>query len=216
MPELNLPRLEPFYGKPFEGSNTQNRDFQGTGAAPGDVSVVGNTLDQTSWELVLPGFTERSSFACQSVVIPNISIGEVLHSTRINPNNSFLPGDTITYSPLIATFVVNRDLRTYELFYNWALALATPEDPSQFTKFVTQETVNRMRFLPEYARLMHDVIILLKGSETEVLGRWYFVDCFPSSVDGFQLDASLTETPAVSFQVVFRYSRFEFTRSPHA
>lgn len=213
---MNRDRLAPYQGSQPAPTEVP-RDFKGTGQITSEVSVVGNSVDATKFEIIFPNFTERASFQCGLVAIPGLDGGETLQASAVNSGQLWLPGDNVIYQPLTCTFNLTRDLRAYEIFYTWIKAYSDPECLDQFLSFVSQPIVNPMGRKPDdyYALLMHDIILHLKDEST-VLGKWHFKNCFPTSMDGFQLDAGDTETPSITFMVIFRYHYYIFTRSPHA
>ena len=83
-----------------------------------------NLLQPTKFLLTFNRLKETTYF-CQTVEIPSISLGEV---DRASPFlDMYSPGTKLKYDPLDVTFVVNEDLQSWKDMYNWFTSIADPD-----------------------------------------------------------------------------------------
>ena len=63
-------------------------------------------------------------FFCQTANVPGISLGDATFATSLKDIS--IPGDTVVYSSLDMTFLVDENLNNYKEIHDWLLGLGFP------------------------------------------------------------------------------------------
>lgn len=115
--------------------------------------------------------------------LPGFSIGEV--ATSFLNHNGFVPGDTVEYETLSVTFALDENLEVYKELHSWIV------DNSQTDQ-----------------RIVEDITIQLLSSHLNVVMDLKFVDSFPTTVEGVELNTRQTDDNFATFSSTFRYDKF--------
>ena len=70
-------------------------------------------------------------FFCQTANVPGISLGDATFATSLKDIS--IPGDTVVYSSLDMTFLVDENLNNYKELHDWIIGLGFPQDYRQFS-----------------------------------------------------------------------------------
>ena len=73
-------------------------------------------------------------FFCQTVNIPEISIGNRTIETRVKAYDT--PGDKMTFGDLNLTFMINENMDNYYEIYKWLKGLTNPKEEEEFMQYM--------------------------------------------------------------------------------
>lgn len=143
----------------------------------------------------------------QQVTIPTITGGEAELANRFNPGKTFIPGNTLDYGTLDCTFLLDKRFTSYREILRWLKGINHPDEHSDFTDWV--EKGNTIRPDQRFAQTMSNIELFATDAAGRPLAEWIFYNAFPTSLDGPQYDATLTDTEYLTSTVSFRFTHFE-------
>ena len=149
-------------------------------------------------------------FTVQRVQIPTISAEEVPLTNRFNPNKTFIPGEGLDYSPLTVEFLLDKQFKNYRSIVKWLKACGHPDSANQYKDFIEANENNNLKN-DNFQNLLTNLTIVGTDAGLSPLVDWTFTGCFPTDVDGPQLDATLQDIEYLQSSVSFRYRYFEFS-----
>lgn len=170
-----------------------------------------NFQNGLTFAVVIPRLPE-SSFFIQKVNIPQISTGSVQQQNLFNPIP--LPGTAVDYSDLDFTFAVQEGLRNWYDFYMWIHGNNFPQDFTQFVKIKTGKDValdgKRYPLHRSYGQgnLYSNIDVIISSSQGNPILKYTFIDAFPVSLSGIEIDTTSSDTTLLSSTVSFKYSYF--------
>ena len=80
-----------------------------------------NYLSPVNFDLLINKLPKTKYF-CVGATLPGINFSEAQHNTTL-AIESYLPGDKITFDPLVVRFAVDEDMKNYQEIYNWIICL---------------------------------------------------------------------------------------------
>jgi hypothetical protein len=170
-----------------------------------------NFQNGLTFAVVIPRLQE-SSFFIQRVNIPEIVSGVVTQENLFNAIQ--LPGTSLEYSNLEMTFLVQEGLKNWYDFYMWIHGLNFPQNFEQYIKLksgldkdITGKTYPLQRPFGQ-GNIYSNIDLIISSSQGNPLLRYTFVDAFPISLTGIDIDASNSETILLTSVVSFRYSYY--------
>ena len=139
-------------------------------------------------------------FFAQSVNHPDVSIaGTNLPFRRIENVN--MPGDTISFSELTVSFILDEDMKAYTELYNWMEYTINSD-------FVGQAPRSQ-RVSPELPT-QADISVSILSSHNNQSTRILYKGCNPTSISGLQLSSVASSVEYLTFDVSFQFTGFEF------
>jgi hypothetical protein len=102
-----------------------------------------------------------------------------------------MPGN-MSYDELQLGFLVGEKMKDYLSIYDWMVSLGYPDG------------------LGQYRDYRSDCSVFVLDSNLNPQYNIRFTDAYPTSLSGFTLDTTLTETQYVTASVSFRYTRWYF------
>jgi hypothetical protein len=139
-------------------------------------------------------------FFAQTISHPDVSLPPPPMPTRRFENVVF-PGDTISYSELSITFIVDEDLAAYKELYNWMESL-TDEN------FVGQGPRSR-RIAPEIPS-QADISVSILSSHNNQNNRILYKGCTPTSIGALEFTTTSQTVEFITFDVTFGFTGFDF------
>ena len=146
----------------------------------------------------LPHFT----FFVQTISLPSMALNSTLVT---NPTVAIpVPGNQLSFGPLVLSFIVDEDLQGWFEIYNWMVQLGNPES---FDKLGTLTKV-----AGQNNSVTSDATLLVKTNSN--LDNWNFVfkDIFPTDLAELAF-SSIEGQDFQSSQVTFSYSHFQAKRA---
>ena len=155
--------------------------------------------------------------------IPGISLNATVQPTPLA--DIPLPGDTLTFSDLEITFLVDENLENYREIHGWMYGIGFPKSRTQFANLVA---ANKDRFPTEgkdsqvtdagkvkYGALpigpiFSDATLNVLTSKNNANIEVRFSDVFPVSLSGLNFDQQADDVTYLSATVGFKYKLYEF------
>ena len=155
--------------------------------------------------------------------IPGISLNATVQPTPLA--DIPLPGDTLTFSDLEITFLVDENLENYREIHGWMYGIGFPKSRTQFAALVE---ANKDRFPTEgrdsqvtdagkvkYGALpigpiFSDATLNVLTSKNNANIEVRFSDVFPVSLSGLNFDQQADDVTYLSATVSFKYKLYEF------
>ena len=155
--------------------------------------------------------------------IPGISLNATVQPTPLA--DIPLPGDTLTFSDLEITFLVDENLENYREIHGWMYGIGFPKSRTQFAALVE---ANKDRFPTEgrdsqatdagktkYGALplgpiFSDATLNVLTSKNNANIEVRFNDVFPVSLSGLNFDQQADDVTYLSATVGFKYKLYEF------
>ncbi len=137
-------------------------------------------------------FTQRS-------MVPSISTSPIIQPTRFNP--IFQTPDTVNFSNLDLTFIIDEDLNNYTEIFNWMISSAFPENHDQF---------NKIKNSPE--GLFSDISVIIMNSKKNSNIEVSYKNCFPISLSDIQLNTTDNDVVYPEAIASFQYDSFSIKK----
>ena len=155
--------------------------------------------------------------------IPGISLNATVQPTPLA--DIPLPGDTINFSDLEITFLVDENLENYREIHGWMYGIGFPKDRKQFSALVdankdrfpttgkdSQSTdagkvkYGAMPIGPIFSDATLNVLTSKNTANIEVR----FSDVFPTALSGLNFDQQADDVNYLTATVTFKYKIYEF------
>lgn len=156
-----------------------------------------NLLQPTKFILTFDRIRSTSYF-CQTIQIPSISLGEVDRGSPFL--DMYSPGTKLSYDPLNINFVLNEDLESWRNLYDWFLTIA---DPDGFEKRDHGKELQTNKHLS-------DATLTVLSSLNNPILRIQFTNCFPLSMGSIQFDTTQDASTVLTCDATFRYQSYKY------
>lgn len=144
------------------------------------------------------------NFFVQSVSLPSISLGAPDNATPFNKIP--VPGDELTYDPLVVTFAVDEDLNGYKEVHNWMRGLGFPTTFEEYQKLVVNEASTS-----RWQETTSDIQVVTMTGSRNMNILFNFVDAFPVSLTAPTLSTTNPDQPVLTCTATFTYTTFDIT-----
>ncbi len=144
-------------------------------------------------------------FNIQSIRLPSSTVNSI---SRHTPFEQIMhSGDALEQNDFSITFIVDQRLNNYNTLYKWMRALTFPDAFHEFEEFVNQTydfpiTKSSNKRLAEFS----DVVITFLSNHKVPIFKYKFSDCFPSELDGFELDITVTDPEPITVNCDFKFT----------
>jgi hypothetical protein len=161
-------------------------------------------LQASKYILTFPRIA-ATQFFCQAVNLPGVSTNPTGIDT---PFSSLpIPGDKIQYEPLVIEFLIDEELQSWRVLHDWLHGIAFP---TEFAEYKNLKDLSRYSSELKYPQYADAELILLSASNNPKI-RIKFVDVFPVSLGGINLDLRLDSSHIMLCTCTFKYSRYEIS-----
>jgi len=137
-------------------------------------------------------FTQRS-------MIPSISTNPVIQPTMFN--NVFRTPDSVNFSNLDLTFIIDENMNNYTEIFDWMIASAFPENHEQFRQIKDSEE-----------GLFSDISVVIMNSKKNSNIEVTYKNCFPISLSDVQLNTTEQDVVYPEATASFQYDTFSIRR----
>ena len=141
-------------------------------------------------------------FFCQTVNIPEISIGNRTIETRVKAYDT--PGDKMTFGDLNLTFMINENMDNYYEIYKWLKGLTNPKEEQEFMNYMMG--VKEAGRKGNFQKATTDARLLVLDSNMNTITTTVFMNLFPTSLSGVRFSADPTDIDYVTADVTFQYT----------
>ena len=165
----------------------------------------------------------KVEFFCTSVNIPGIQLGETSQDTPLKTIP--IPGDTLSYSALNVSFLIDENLENYREIHGWLTGLGFPRSHEQFETFInagkdrfpTSDGTAKNRDAGKVDDVGFDVgaqysdaLLTILSSKNNPVLEVRFRDLYPTSLSGLSYDQQAGDTSYLTGDVSFSYNIYEF------
>ena len=163
-----------------------------------------SSIDQSNPALFKIVFSKfpNIEFWSYSVNLPGVTIGEVIQPTPIYDLK--LPGDKLTYDPLVLNFIVQENLANWIEIYNWLFAIGKPVDITQYRNKVRENPS-----LSEKQNIYSDMQLFILSTKSNPLVKVTFVDVWPAALSPLTYDSSISDVSPLTSDVTLNFSYYK-------
>lgn len=136
----------------------------------------------------LPGMIYMS----QRVGMPSHNMTPVARPTPFT--TIFEPGDHMQHDPLVLSFLLDEEWANWLAIRDWMADITQTENFEQYDELKKSDH-----------GLTSEASILVYNSSNNPVKEMVFTNVFPTSLAGFELDATITVPTPLSIQAVFSY-----------
>jgi hypothetical protein len=164
-----------------------------------------NYLQPTKFELIFARLP-NTTFFCQSVEIPSISIGEITRPTPFADLHS--PGNNLTYSPLTLDFLVDEELRTWQEIHDWMRGMGKPTTFDEYRNLNALSRVSAQSPFPQFSDAELSIHTALNNPKL----KFKFHECFPTDLSAINFSTTENADTIITSSLTLRYSWFDIIR----
>lgn len=139
-------------------------------------------------------------YFAQTISHPDVSLPPPPVPTKRFENVVF-PGDTISYSELTMSLIVDENLEAYKEIYNWMESLT---DENYVGEGPRSRRLNPQ--MPSGA----DISVSILSSHNNQTNRILYKGCIPSAISGMEFTTTTGTVEFITFDVTFGFTGFEF------
>lgn len=144
----------------------------------------------------------NTTFFCQSVNLPGVSMGEALQNTPFI--DLYRPGDKLMYDTFNVTFIVDEELFSWKEIHDWIRGMTFPKDFSEYQRLPTLA-----KHASENSPLTSDATVSILSSANNLNHRIVLKDCFPTSLSSIIFSSSDSPESVITTDATFRFSYFD-------
>ena len=172
-----------------------------------------NYLSPVNFDLVINKFPKTRYF-CVGATLPNVNFSEAALDTKL-AITSYVPGDKITFDPLVVRFIVDEDMENYKEIFNWIMALGPGINAEDFRDLtgVTKSSSGFDTRTGDMKKMYSDSTLIINTSSNNPNIEFTFEDCFPTSLGAITLATDTTEVEYVVADMTLRYTLFKIRTS---
>lgn len=161
-------------------------------------SLIPNYLSPLEFRVTIKRLSSVEFFTQRSM-IPSISTTPIQQVTRFNP--VFRTADTVTFSNLDLTFVIDENMTNYMEIFKWIISAAFPENHEQFKQINNSQE-----------GLFSDISILVMNSKKNSNIEITYKNCFPISLSDVQLNTTDSDVTYPEAIATFQYDYYDIRR----
>jgi hypothetical protein len=140
-------------------------------------------------------------YFCQTVNIPDLTLGEVTRPTPLRDISVF--GDNLTIGTLDVGFVVDEDMTNYLEIQTWMRQLSSPSDFSAYSTLRDEGSG-----LPETGGQYSDATLHILTNSMNINKNVQFKDLWPTSLGAIDFNVGETEVSPIIVSVSFNITDF--------
>ena len=160
-------------------------------------------------------------FFCQTANVPGISLGDATFATSLKDIS--IPGDTVVYSSLDMTFLVDENLNNYKEIHDWIIGLGFPQSHDQFKNLQTTgqdrfpgstaaTRTERQTVATAEGAIYSDATLTILNSKNIAKTEIRFRDVYPTSIGAINYNVAASDVDYVSVSASFNYSLYEIVQ----
>jgi hypothetical protein len=144
------------------------------------------------------------SFMLQSVELPSIQLGTTMMNTSVH--DVPFPGETLSYSDLNCTFIVDENMANYMAIHEWMMGLGYPVTHQLYADLMRNS--KNAGSLSELSKGFTDGVLTIMSNHNKPLVQAYYVDAFPISLGGMNFSSTNSDSEPIIASVTFAYSYY--------
>lgn len=157
----------------------------------------------------------NTQYFITEINLPGIAFGG---DAILNSRYKSMPfmGDTLDFSPVEITFIVQEDLSNYIEIHDWMTGIGFPNDTDQFKNAIASEETKPQTRGSGYAVnpsvLASDGTLTILTNKNNPVARVEFTAMYPTSLSGLQFDTKDTGGEALTATVTMNYDLYKITK----
>lgn len=168
-----------------------------------------NPLYVNSYQFNIAKLPEVTYFV-QETQIPPIDLGVARQTSSVHDLK--MPGETMEYSDMSFSFIVDEELKNWNSIYFWMIGLGYPEGHDIYTKYLLD--MKNQNDYSELSKGFSDGTLTLLDSSNNPKQIFTFVDMFPINLSGFNFESTGGDTQPAVATATFAYSYYKINKSP--
>jgi hypothetical protein len=157
----------------------------------------------------------QTSYFCQEVNLPNISLGVASQETPFVKLKT--PGDKLTFGDLRIVYLVQEDMSNYVELFNWMIGLGFPESRDQFADLEKEDFNPRVPLAKQFPSSVSrgqysDATLFINNSDNVPVMEVRFEDCFPVDLDIPALSTTSQTPGPVKATASFAFRQFSLRK----
>lgn len=129
-------------------------------------------------------------------------------------------GDKLEYDDLVLKFLVDEDLKSWEVLHNWLVGLGFPESFDQYADMIRKDTVEGRAISPiqqlkkgiSGVRPPSDATLFILNSDNAPMMEVTFQDVLPIRISGLSYETDANEQQYLTATATFKYTIFKMRR----
>ena len=164
----------------------------------------------------------KVEYYCTAVNIPGVSLNNASLSTPLKEVP--LPGTTLTYEPLVLTFMVDENLENYREIHGWLTGLGFPKDWAQYKSLLgggedrfppstskgVQTEPGKIKPPTDEGAIYSDATLTVLTSKNNPNLEVRFRDVYPFSLSTLSYNQQAPDVEYLIAEVGFQYKIYEW------
>lgn len=156
----------------------------------------------------------NTQYHITEVNLPGIAFGG---DAVMNSRYTSMPfmGDTLDFSPMELTFIVQENLQNWREIYDWMIGIGFPKSPQQFADAITEATsesytepTNSATTVNPNVLTSDSTLTILTNKNNPVI-QVNFKNMYPTSLSGLQFNTQDTDATPMTATVTMNYDFYE-------
>lgn len=147
----------------------------------------------------------NTSYFCQNLNIPGVSLGEIIRNTPFV--DLYSPGEKLIYDSFNITFLLDEDLKAWLDIHDWMRALTFPEDFKEY-----RDLPRLSKFSNKPNPQFSDATVTILTSKYNANYSVKLFDCFPVSLSSIMFNSSDSAESTITADATFRFAYFNIDK----
>lgn len=165
-----------------------------------------NYLQPTKFQLIFPRVTTMTYFL-QSFSIPEVSSESVIQTSPFIDLPR--PGDKLKFGSLNATFVIDEDMWSYQIIYDWMRGINFPCSFEEYKNLKRDSYSAVFASKPQYS---DGFLSVLSGLNNQKV-KFHFLNIFPVALSEIDFNTKESSEVVITATVQFNYHIFNILRN---
>jgi hypothetical protein len=165
-----------------------------------------NLLQATKFLMTFDRMPSTSYF-CQSVTLPGISVGQA--PIAMPGIVAFAPGNQIAYNNFNIVFTIDEAMASWREIHKWFLSFASPNGTDERNKLTTQQNQYKMTGSKSFEQYSDGTLTVLNALNNPVV-RVQFYNMFPVSLSDINFDTKQSADDIITGDATFVFQSYEF------
>ena len=162
-------------------------------------------LQPTKFELVFARLPSTTYF-CQTVNIPGVTLGEVVTPTPFA--DLYSPGEKLVYETLSIDFLIDEEMKGWREIHDWMRGAGKPTTFDEYKNLSSISKAGIVATKPQFS----DATLMVHSALNNTKLRFDFVDCFPTSLSSINFDTKENADSIITSTVTIRYTYFNISK----
>jgi hypothetical protein len=167
-----------------------------------------NNLLQATKFLVSFNRMPTTTFFCQSVNLPGVSVGQA--PLPFPGIQAYAPGNQLSYNNFNMVFTLDEEMKSWKEIYSWFLSFASPKGSEERNRQTSQQNQYSLAKASSAMKAYSDGTLTVLNALNNPVQRIQFINMFPVSLSDIEFDTKSSADDIVTGDATFVFERFEF------